>query len=188
MPLPGDVRLEALLTAGYALGLLLVALGLERAAHLIHGRAEQYQTAGFRYHAALDVWECPTGEHLLPIAVDQGRRFIRYRARAAVCNRCPLKDACTDADDGRQVLQSLDAWSRSDLGRFYRGLSLTLILLGACLTGVGLVRNHGEPEVLVLGTVLVLLLGTGGRLWPAFRQPGVLRSGENANGALGGLR
>jgi len=112
---------ETLLAAGYAVLLLVVAFGIERMAHRSHRRAEAYATSGFIYHAHLDVWECPTGQHLQPIHVDEPRRMTRYRALAAACNRCPLKTGCTDSDSGREVTRTHDPWLETEIGRFHRG-------------------------------------------------------------------
>ncbi len=161
-----SIRLETLLGAGYVVVLLLVALVLEHAARLVHRRSEGYETAGFRYHAALDACECPMGEHLLLVQVaGHGRPLARYRARATACNSCPIKGDCTDSDTGRELERTLDDWPRSDIAHFYRGLSLALVGLAVFITSAGLARNHGQMDVLVLGAALALALVVGHRLW-----------------------
>jgi hypothetical protein len=165
MPQLEDIRVEALLEAGYMIVLVAVALGLEHMARIAHRRSEQFETAGFRYHAALDTWECATGEHLLLVGViDEGRRIARYRARPAACNRCPLKSECTDSDTGRELDRELDDWPRSQITRFYHGLALTLVVLAIFLGSVGLVRNHGPAELIVLGGGLALVALVGQRM------------------------
>ena len=150
MPQLDDIHVEALLEAGYMVMLVAVALGLEYMAAIAHRRSGQVETAGFRYHAALDTWECPTGEHLLLVGVlEDDRRLARYRARPAACNRCPLKSECTDSDTGRELERELDDWPRSEITRFYRGLALTVVVLAAFIGSVGLIRNHDPGELVV---------------------------------------
>jgi hypothetical protein len=151
------VHLEAALAAAYALGLLLVAAGVERMAHRSHRRAAAYETGGFTYHAQRDAWECPTGEQLLPVGIDHGRRVAHYRAPAATCNRCPVKNTCTDSADGRVVTRTLDPWLASEIGRFHTGLSLVLVGLAAVLVTIALIRQHAEADVLVLGPMLLVV-------------------------------
>jgi hypothetical protein len=165
MPQLEDIRVEALLEAGYLVVLVAVALALEHMARIAHRRSEQVETAGFQYHAALDTWECPTGEHLLLVGViNHERRVARYRARPAACNRCPLKSECTDSDTGRVLERALDDWPRSEITRFYRGLALTLVVLAAFIDSVGLIRNHDPAELVVLGGGLALVACVGGRM------------------------
>ncbi|MBV9280786.1 MAG: IS1182 family transposase [Chloroflexi bacterium] len=60
----------------------------------------------FTYDAERDVYTCPQGEELRPSWVDEGKERTIYRARAAVCNACPLKERCTTNTQGRQVSRS----------------------------------------------------------------------------------
>lgn len=164
MPHLEDIQLEALLEAGYVVALVVVALGLEQMARIAHQRSERFETAGFRYHAVLDAWECPTGEHLALVGMNTDGRIARYRARAAACNRCPIKSDCTDSDTGRELERTVDAWPRSDITRFYRVLALVLVVLATFITSVGLVRNHGPAELVALGGVLALVAYVGRRM------------------------
>jgi Transposase DDE domain len=164
MPHLEDIQLEALLEAGYVVGLVVVALGLEQMARIAHHGSDRFETAGFRYHAVLDAWECPTGEHLALVGMNTDGRIARYRARAAACNRCPLKSDCTDSDTGREMERTVDTWPQSDITRFYRVLALVLLVLATLISGVGLVRNHGPAELLALGGVLALAAYVGHRL------------------------
>jgi hypothetical protein len=91
-------------------------------------------------------------------------RIARYRARAAACNRCPIKSDCTDSDTGRELERTVDTWPRSDITRFYRVLALVLVVLATFITSVGLVRNHGPAEVVALGGVLALVAYVGRRM------------------------
>ena len=164
MPRLEDVHLEAVLGAGYIVILVVVALGLEQLARIAHGRSQRFETAGFRYHAALDAWECPTGEHLLLVGVaNDGHQTARYRARAAACNRCPKKPECTDSDTGRELERTLDEWPRSEITRLYRTLALVLLVLATVIGSIGLVRNHSPADVIALGGMLGLVAWVGQR-------------------------
>lgn len=175
---------ESLLAAGYALVLLLIGFGVERMAHRTHRRAHDYATRGFVYHAHLDVWQCPNGQHLQPITTDEARRLIHYRAPAAACNRCPLKSNCTDSETGREVTRSLDSWLETDVGRFHRGLSLVLSVLAGMIVTVALVRRHADADVLVLLSTLVVVLFTVRRRFGALRRPQRLGSERLTQSAL----
>ena len=107
-----------------------------------HRRALRYRTAGFTYHEEHDHWRCPEGEHLWPQEVDDELRLVRYRAKAHICNGCPLKEACTDSDLGREIVRPIDPWPHSEAGRFHRGLSLMLIVLALLIVLVEAVRHH----------------------------------------------
>ena len=131
---------EALLFAGYAGFLLAAAVVLEWLSAHTHRRALRYRTAGFTYDEQHDHWQCPEGEHLWPHEFDHERRLVRYRAKAHVCNGCPVKAACTDSDRGREIVRPLDPWPHSEAGRFHRGLSLMLVALALLVIVVGAVR------------------------------------------------
>jgi hypothetical protein len=151
---------EALLAAGYATALVLAALALEWLSAHTHRRSLRYRTAGFEYRTEHDVWVCPEGEHLWPHEFDQERRLVRYRARAHVCNGCPIKERCTDSNEGREIARPLDPWPHSEAGRFHRAVALTLIALSMLVLAAGLVREHAPIEVAALGGLLVLSCGT----------------------------
>jgi hypothetical protein len=156
-PLEG-VHPEAVLAAGYSVLLLLIALGIEHMARRAQDHAQAFEIGRFIYHRHLDAWECPTGAHLLPVAIEYEPRLARYRAPAATCNRCPLKERCTDSEQGRELTRTLDPWLQSEIGRFHRGLSLVLVTLALLVTLVGLIRNHADADVPVLMLALVLVL------------------------------
>jgi hypothetical protein len=159
MTVPGS---EALLAAGYAVFLLAGAYGLDVMARHTHRRSDRYATAGFTYHPHLDAWECPTGEHLRRVELDHDRRLVRYRGAASVCNACPMKDSCTDSDEGREIAQALDPWPHSEAGRFHRGICVAMIALAVLVAILGVVRNNQPAELLlllaVLGASIVALL------------------------------
>ncbi|MCC6178302.1 MAG: transposase [Chloroflexi bacterium] len=164
----GSIHPEVLFGAGYAILLVAAAFGLEWMARGAYRRSESYELNGFMYHRDLDVWECPTGQHLTPTAVDQLQQIIQYRARPAACNGCPLKSQCTDSDEGREIVQSQAPWPHSEVARFHRGLSLLLLGMAGFAIAVVAVRNPTGVELGVLGGPAVLVLGSARRLWPAF--------------------
>jgi hypothetical protein len=145
---------ESLVAGGYALLLLLIASGIERLARRTHRRAEAYRTGGFVYLPDVDAWRCPTGEQLRPVEVDHARRLTRYRARAGACARCPLRPACTDSADGREITRARADWPESEVGRFHRTLSLVLVGLAGLVAVLALLRNPGGPEALALSPVI----------------------------------
>lgn len=161
---------EALVLGGYALFLLGSAATIDLLARHSHRRTESYRTAGFTYHDHLDAWECPEGQHLWPEEHDRERRLVRYRGRPQVCNACSRKHACTDSDEGREVVRFLDEWPRLEAGRFHRGLAATLVVLAALVTVTGLVRHHEPLEVGALAAVLGATAIVGRHLAPARRR------------------
>lgn len=170
------VHLEVFLAVVYALFLLAVALLLERLARRSQKRAEGYRNSGFIYFHELDYWECPAGQQLVQLNTDQQRRIAYYRAPADACNSCSLKLNCTDSDEGRLLERQLDTWVASELRRFHRGISLTLLLLAMFLLSAEIARfpQLRDREALV---ALLLPLGLAGwNLLPSLhrrnQQPG----------------
>jgi hypothetical protein len=162
---------EVLLAAAYGVVLLVAAVVLDLLARHSHARAERYRTGGFRFHAHLDAWECPEGEHLHLLETDHELRVARYRARAHVCNACPAKPACTDSDEGRELLRSLDSWVRSEAGRFHRGISLVLVALAGVIAAIVLVRHHELAEATLLAVVLAVAAWVAHALVVELRAP-----------------
>ena len=155
---------EVLLAAGYAMALVAGALVLESLSAHTHRRSLRYRTAGFTYHEEHDHWLCPEGEHLFPHEFDDERRLVRYRARAVVCNRCPVKGNCTDSDDGREVVRPLDPWPHSEAGRFHRGLSLMLVALALLILVIEAARHHRAEEAVLLLSLLAIGAAAARRL------------------------
>ena len=155
--------------AGYGVFLLVCAAAIEWLSAHTHRRSLRYRTAGFAYDAAHDHWQCPEGQHLWPHEFDHERRLVRYRAKAHICNGCPRKDACTDSNEGREIVRPLDPWPHSEAGRFHRGLSLMLVLLAVFVIVVGLARNHAATEAGALTALLVAALIVGRWLLRDFR-------------------
>jgi hypothetical protein len=165
----GGMHPEALAVAAYAVVLVLLAVGLEGLARHVVRQAHRYRLAGFRYHRALDVWECPQGEHLLPSIMDDRARVTRYRARAHVCNACPAKPRCTDSDDGREIEHDLRPWLGTAIGRFHRGMSLVLLVLAGLIALIELGQHPTPADGIMLGTLAVAVGVLGFRLYAALR-------------------
>ena len=162
------IDIEVLLSCSYAVFLVLVAFGLELAARYSHHRSKHAGLSGFRYHRQLDLWECPMGQHLRPVASDGSGRVNRYRAYAHVCNACSIKDLCTSSDQGRELEHNPNSWLESEVKRFHRGISLSILVLAALLLIAEMLRHQRPTELLILGGCLgaVALLGT--RLFAAY--------------------
>lgn len=147
---------EVELAAGYAGLLLAGGFLLEWLSAHTHRRSLRYRTAGFTYHEEHDRWSCPEGQDLWPHEWDQERRLVRYRAKAHICNGCPRKEACTDSDQGREIVRPLDPWPHSEAGRFHRTLALVMVVLALLVTLVEGVRHHAPGEAGLLGAVLLV--------------------------------
>ena len=174
---------EVLLAAGYAAVLTLGAFVLEWLSAHTHRRSLRFRTAGFTYDDTLDHWECPEGEHLWPQEFDHERRLVRYRAKAHVCNGCPRKEACTDSDDGREIVRPLDPWPHSEAGRFHRGISLMMIVLSVLILAVECVRHHRPEEAALLLALLASAVFAGRWLLHDFRShPAGFPEGTSAYG------
>jgi hypothetical protein len=164
------VNREVLLAAGYAALLTLGAFVLEWLSAHTHRRSLRFRTAGFTYNDTLDHWECPEGEHLWPHEFDHERRLVRYRAKALVCNACPRKEACTDSDDGREIVRPLDPWPHSEAGRFHRGISLMMVAVSVLILAVECVRHHRPEEAALLLALLASTVVAGRWLLHDFRS------------------
>jgi hypothetical protein len=106
----------------------------------------------------MDVWECPTGHHLTREQTDFERKIAHYRAPAHKCNACHVKKNCTDSNNGRLLESRLDAWLQSELSRFHRGVSLTLLLLAVIILAGEMFRYQTARD---WTTLLILLLPIG---------------------------
>ena len=156
---------ETLLAIGYALFLLAAAATIDLLARHSHLRSLRFRTAGFTYHPQTDAWECPEGQQLLPHEHDRERRLVRYRGRPHICNACPRKPACTDSDEGREVVRAIDPWPHSEAGRFHRGISLLLVALALLILVVEAARHHRPQEAALL--VALLVAGVAAARWLA---------------------
>jgi len=165
--MPQTIDTEVLLAGVYAVFLLLVACGLELLARHAHHRSKQMGVAGFKYHRHHDVWECPTGRHLTREQTDFERKVARYRAPAHQCNVCHCKKDCTGSNDGRLLESRLDAWLQSELSRFHRGVSLTLLLLAVIILTIEMFRYQTARDWMML-LVLLLPIGLSGSRYFVF--------------------
>lgn len=159
------VHTEVLLALLYAFFLMGVALLLELLGRRSERRTEGYRNSGFIYFHELDYWECPAGHRLVQLETDHRRRIAFYRAPASACNSCSLKLNCTDSDTGRLLQRRLDPWFESEIRRFHRAISLTLLFLVTILLLAETLRysqrRDREPLVgllLALGLVQLKLL------------------------------
>ena len=157
----GPLHIEVVLASGYSAFLIVVASGLELFGRHSHRRSGQFRTAGFKYHGQLDVWECPSGQHLHPHYRDPVRDVVRYRAPAHTCNACACKNDCTDSEHGREIIHSSESWIETEAGKFHRVLSLTLLFVAVLIVIAEMFRYPTLPEILMPGSVLALVLTRG---------------------------
>jgi hypothetical protein len=149
------VSSEVVALTAYACVLLLAACALDGLARHSHARSERYRTAGFRYHPEHDVWVCPEDQMLWPAVYDEQARLVRYRAKATVCNACPVRSSCTSSPHGREVTRETDPWPHSEAARFHRGLVLVLVVLAGLLLLVVIARDHQPVDIAVVVMPLV---------------------------------
>ncbi|HXE41754.1 MAG TPA: hypothetical protein VN516_01925 [Candidatus Baltobacteraceae bacterium] len=163
-----SIHMEVVLAAGYALLLVGVSAILEWLAHHSHRRSEHYRNSGFIYKKKEDVWQCPTGHHLTREQTDFERKIAMYRAPAHKCNVCHCKTDCTDSNDGRVLESRMDTWLQSELRRFHRGVSLTLLLLAVLILTVEVIRHHELREWILLAVLLAVIGHSGSKLSVSF--------------------
>lgn len=147
-----------ILSAIYGLFLLAVAWGFDRMARSASNKTGD-QAGGFRYMESHDAWQCPEDQWLWPSSFDPENRVMRYRGNPTVCNTCPVKDACTVSAKGREVTRQLDPWPHSETGRFHRGVSLAVALMGFILPIMSLLVHSDTADLILTGGVLIILIG-----------------------------
>ena len=147
-----------ILSAIYGLFLLAVAWGFDRMARSASNKTGD-QAGGFRYMESHDAWQCPEDQWLWPSSFDPENRVMRYRGNPTVCNTCPVKDACTVIAKGREVTRQLDPWPHSETGRFHRGVSLAVALMGFILPIMSLLVHSDTADLILTGSVLIILIG-----------------------------
>ena len=109
------------------------------------------------------------GLPLIRSHTDHVKQIAYYKASAHDCNACSLKMNCTDSDEGRVLASRIDLWVESELRRFHRGISISLLLLATIILLAEMMR-HSEPRELgVILTLLVPLGLTGTRLLHSLR-------------------
>ncbi len=72
-------------------------------------RTPFYGASHFTYDSDRDEYRCPEGQVLRRRTAKYTEGVVVYRAEAATCQACPLKAACTEGSQGRQVQRSLYA-------------------------------------------------------------------------------
>lgn len=159
-----EIRIEVWLAAGYSVFLVTVAAVLERLALGCHRRGHRLHTFGFTYRREVDAWQCPAQQFLTRRTIENERKLVVYEAPARACNGCALKPHCTSSDSGREIVAPPDNWLQTRIGRFHRGLSLSLCVLAGFLLTVEFVRCHGSAEHVLLAAVVVLITAFAKRL------------------------
>jgi transposase len=70
----------------------------------------------FAYDAEADLYRCPAGEALKPIAGRKqdvtGKSRIRYVSRRSACSKCPLRQSCLSPKGDRRVIER---WEHEDV-------------------------------------------------------------------------
>jgi hypothetical protein len=160
---------EAWFIGGYVAFLLVVAATMAWAARHSHDRVLRVKAIGFRYHGSLDAWQCSEGTYLWRTDRDERTRLVRYRAKAEMCNACPIKSDCTDSTDGRELVRPMDAWPHSEMARFQRALSLALVLLAGVLALVEAARQADPWIQIPFIAALVFCGGLAWRGWAGLR-------------------
>jgi len=163
------LHVEVLLALGYASFLLAIAFLLELVARRSHKRAHEYRNGGFIYFRELDYWKCPAGSQLIRLHTDPHRRMASYRAPASVCNSCSLKLNCTDSNEGRLLERRLDLWIESELRRFHRGISVTLLVLATIVLAAAFLRFSWPNDRMAVATLLIPLAIVEFKLFPSLR-------------------
>ncbi len=71
-------------------------------------RTPFYGQREFQYDPEQDTYTCPNGAVLRLEMSRYTERTKQYRADAATCNACPLKEHCTESQHGRSLRRSFD--------------------------------------------------------------------------------
>jgi hypothetical protein len=72
-------------------------------------RTPFYGASKFTYDPERDEYRCPLDHPLRRSHAKYTEGVVVYQAEAATCNACPMKAACTESSQGRQVRRSLYA-------------------------------------------------------------------------------
>jgi hypothetical protein len=67
------------------------------------------------------------------------------------------------------VVLAIDPWPHSEVGRFHRGISLSVITVAALILTAEPVRYHDPLELLVLGAALAATVTLARHMHKAFR-------------------
>jgi hypothetical protein len=168
--------LPLVLLLAYVAVLWLGGWGLEGLARAHFHRARRLAHDGFTYDEHLDRYECPQGEILTLYTFDERDKLAIYKAPASSCNACVLKAFCTPHDEGRHVYRSLAAFHETDVGRFHRWLSLSVLAVALAFSAGGLIAwwdRAGEWLLLLATGVSLVLLWLDVRDRPEVRAEGM---------------
>jgi hypothetical protein len=154
---------NVILVCCYSAFLLAVAYGFDYMARRVSLRAQRWRTGAFRYHPDHDAWTCPEDQWLWPTSYDPEQRIVRYRAKPAVCNACPVKHSCTTSPHGREVTREIDPWPHSEAGRFHRGIAMVVAMIGVLLP-LGMIFS--KPSLLDLLALLGMIFLVGAASMP----------------------
>jgi hypothetical protein len=69
-------------------------------------RTKYYPARLFQYDPEKDHYVCPQGQMLPLTSRRNTEQVILYRAKASVCNACPVKGECTGSKSGRHIFRS----------------------------------------------------------------------------------
>jgi len=69
-------------------------------------RTKYYPAKLFQYNPQNDHYVCPQGQILSLTSRRNTEQVILYRAKARVCNACPVKSKCTGSKSGRHIFRS----------------------------------------------------------------------------------
>lgn len=72
----------------------------------LRNRTGFYPPDLFRYDQEKDQYICPEGQILQLFSKRKTEQNIVYRAKANICNACPVKAKCTDSKSGRYIFRS----------------------------------------------------------------------------------
>jgi hypothetical protein len=180
------IEMGAWLAAGYAVALVLVAYGIDRMARRAHTTLQDQRTPGFTYHDDHDAWLCPEDQWLWPQSFDPDNRVMRYRGSPSVCNHCPVKDACTTSDDGREMRRMVDTWPASESARFHRGIACSVTVLAVLWPLASAFTVDGWVSQVLLLAVSAAIGVASLPLWSHLRQTpadphGVLKKSLDEN-------
>jgi transposase len=90
------------------------------------GKDGRFGLEAFGYDAAADIYRCPAGEMLRPMAGRKrdvtGKWRIRYVSRRSACATCPLRGKCLSAKADRRIIER---WEHEDVSERHRARMAT---------------------------------------------------------------
>jgi hypothetical protein len=69
-------------------------------------RTKYYPATLFQYDSERDHYLCPQGQILPLVSRRRTEQVLVYKAKAEVCNACPVKSKCTGSKSGRHIFRS----------------------------------------------------------------------------------